>query len=406
MKKNIFYFVFFAIFAKIIFSCNESDQKEVIEESHYLPVIDVTNLPKENRPMTMFKDDENPSKMYDSKDRWFQVNQPMQIILNGKDSVQVSLYSPVALNDVKVYVKVAASEKRFLIFNFKKIPAFHRSFHQIPLVNGKRDYLTEDGGTVTIDKMEGFTTGNIEFSVESSDPLLAKFKKIESSRMVQFNTKYHLEDPVKFGPMNPVLAKEAITMIINFSFALSHPLFYNNFMNFDKYKEEVSKFKGEPLTGALNLHGNEEDLNGVYDYFTKEQLDKVYTNYIDKRTLNMAMAINDTAWGAGALVSQSERKYIEGHWKGDMSTWAHEYGHHSGYQHSSNLANKADGGGLQTMMANLYVYLIYLDELPFTDPEVLKSYSKTTYLKGIYKRPVFKIKPDNPFLLKYKGGGR
>ncbi|MFH7017167.1 hypothetical protein [Flavobacterium sp. FlaQc-47] len=406
MRKTISYFLPFAIFAGVLFSCSDDDSKGDDYQPNYLATIDATALPPENRPMSMFADDESPAKMYDNKDRWFRVNEPMQIIQKGKDSVQISLYSPVGLSNVKVYAKLANYDKRFLMFEFSKVPAFHRSFHQIPLVAEKHDYMLENGKTVTIDKIEGFSSGAIEFSVESDDPLFAKFKKIKSARLVQFSDQYHKNEYGKYLPMNPVLAKEAITMIINFSYAISHPLYYDTFMNFDRYKKEQAATAGAAINGALNWHGNADDVDGVYDYLTKAQIEQAYNTYIDSRTLNMAMVGGDSAWGGGPLASQWESDYITGHWKGEMSIWSHEYSHHSGYNHSSNLANSGEGGGQQGMLTDFYKYLISLNDLPFTDPDVLKGYTKTTYLTGSYKKPVFTINPKNPFLLKYKGEGK
>ncbi|WP_394775800.1 hypothetical protein [Flavobacterium sp.] len=406
MRKTISYFLPLALFATILIGCSDDDSNGDNYKANYLANIDATTLPKENRPMTMFEDDESSSKMYDNKDRWFRVNQPMQIIQKGKDSVQVSLYSPVGLSNVKVYAKLANYDKRFLMFEFSKVPAFHRSFHQIPLVAEKHDYMLENGKTVTIDKIDGFSSGAIEFSVESDDPLFAKFKKIKSARLVQFSDQYHKNEYGKYLPMNPVLAKEAITMIINFSYAISHPLYYDTFMNFDRYKKEQAATAGTAINGALNWHGNADDVDGVYDYFTKAQIEQAYNTYIDSRTLNMAMVGGDSAWGGGPLASQWESGYVTGHWIGEMSVWSHEYSHHSGYNHSSNLANSGEGGGQQEMLTNFYKYLISLNDLPFTDPDVLKGYTKTAYLTGSYKKPVFTINPKNPFLLKYKGEGK
>jgi hypothetical protein len=392
----------------IFTSCDDENQSTTYEPN-YLPSIDASNLQAGNRPMTMFEDAESPSKMYDKKDRWFRVNQPMQVIQKGKDSVQISLYSPVGLTDVRIYAKLPNYEKRFLIYNFSKVPAFHRSFHQIPLVAGKNDYLLDNGKTVTIDKIDGFSTGAIEFSVESSDPLFAKFKKIKSSHLVQFNDWYHLSGEASYGylPMNPVLAKEAIAMIINYSYALSHPIYYETFTNFDRYKQEQAAQAGIALTGATNWHGNADDVNGVYDYIAKAEIEKIYWDYLDNRTVDMAMVGGGSAWGGGALASQWESSYITGHWVGDMSVWSHEYSHHIGFSHSSNLANSGEGGGQQEMLTHFYKYLIYLKDLPFTDPDVLKGYTKTKYLTGTtYKKPVFTINPKNPFLIKYKGEGK
>ncbi|WP_244281442.1 hypothetical protein [Flavobacterium plurextorum] len=358
--------------------------------------------------MTMFEDDESSSKMYNNNDRWFRVNEPLQILQRGKDSVQLSLYSPVGLSNVKVYAKLPSYDKRFLIYSFSKIPAFHRSFHKIPLTDKTNKYQLESGEKVTIEKIEGFTSDGIQFSVESEDPLFQKFKKIKSSRLVQFSDRYHLSDPNPntYLPMNPVLAKEAITMIINFSYVLSHPLYYEAFMNFDRYKREQMAIEGLPLEGALNWHGNAADNNGAYDYLTKEQMEAVYANYIDGRKLYMAMVGGENAWGGGPLASQWESYYVTGHWIGEMSVWSHEYGHHSGYQHTSNLVNSGDGGGQQTMLVNLYKYLIYIEDLPFLDPDILKSYTKSAYLRKSYSKPVFKITPLNPFLVKFKGAGK
>lgn len=406
MKKRFYYLLSFALFAGIIAGCSDDDSKGEGYKGDYLPIIDATNLPAGNRAFTMFEDTENASKMYDNKDRWFRVNQPMQIIQKGKDSVQISLYSPVGLSDVKIYAKLANYDKRFLIYEFSKVPAFHRSFHQLPLVNGKHDYKLENDKTVTIDKIDGFSSGAIEFSVESTDPLFAKFKKIKSARLVQFSDQYHKNELGKYLPMNPVLAKEAIAMIINFSYAISHPLYYDTFINFDRYKKEQAATAGTEINGALNWHGNAEDVDGVYDYLTKAQIEQAYNTYIDSRTLNMAMVGGDSAWGGGPLASQWESGYVTGHWKGEMSVWSHEYSHHSGYSHSSNLANSGQGGGQQEMLTDFYKYLIHLNDLPFTDPDVLKGYSKTSYLTGSYKKPVFTINPKNPFLVKYKGEGK
>ncbi|WP_244201603.1 hypothetical protein [Flavobacterium cutihirudinis] len=393
--------------SSIIFGCSDHETEGDAYKPNYLPSIDATSLPKENRPMTMFEDDESPSKMYDKTDRWFRVNQPLQVIQKGKDSVQVSLYSPVGLTDVKIYAKLPNYEKRFLLYSFTKIPAFHRSFHKIPLTAGKNDYLLETGNTVTIDKIDGFSSGAIEFSVESEDPLFQKFKKIKSSHLVQFSDSYHTNELGKFLPMNPVLAKEAITMIINYSYALSHPLYYSTFTNFDKYKQEQAATAGTTtINGAINWHGNAEDKDGVYDYLTKDEIEKIYWNYLDSRTVYMAMVGGDSAWGGGPLASQWESSYVTGHWLGEMSVWSHEYSHHIGFSHSSNLANSGEGGGQQEMLTQFYKYLIYLNDLPFTDPEVLKGWTKTAYLTGTYKKPVFTISPKNTFLLKYKGEGK
>jgi len=405
MKKNFHYFLL-ALSAGMLFSCSDHETEGDPYQPNYLPSIDASALPAGNRPMTMFEDNESASKMYDNKDRWFRVNQPLQVIQKGKDSVQVSLYSPVGLTDVRIYAKLPNYEKRFLIYNFTKVPAFHRSFHKIPLTEGKNDYQLETGNTVTIDKIEGFSSGAIEFSVESSDPLFQKLKKIKSTHLVQFSDSYHINEYGKFLPMNPVLAKEAITMIINYSYALSHPIYYSTFTNFDKFKKEQAELTGTGINGALNWHGNADDANGTYDYYTKEQIEKIYWDYLDGRTVNMAMVGGDSAWGGGALASQWESGYITGHWLGEMSVWSHEYSHHIGFSHSSNLANSGEGGGQQEMLTHFYKYLIYLNDLPFTDPEVLKGWTKTGYLTATYKKPVFTVNPKNPFLLKYKGEGK
>ena len=402
MRKKTHYIVL-ALLSSIIFGCSDDGDSY---KPNYLPSIDAAALPAENHPMTMFADDEDPARMYDKTDRWFRVNEPLQVIQKGKDSVQISLYSPVGLTDVKIYAKLPNYDKRFLLYSFSKVPAFHRSFHKIPLTDQKNDYLLETGNTVTIDKIAGFSSGAIQFSVESEDPLFQKFKKIKSNHLVQFHDGYHINELGKYLPMNPALAKEAITMIINYSYALSHPLYYNTFTNFDKYKEEQAALAGTAVNGALNWHGNADDVDGVYDYLSKEEIEKIYWNYLDKRAVYMAMVGGDSAWGGGALASQWESGYVTGHWLGEMSVWSHEYSHHIGFSHSSNLANSGEGGGQQEMLTHFYKYLIYLNDLPFTDSEVLKTYAKTNYVKGTYKKPVFTVNPKNPFLLKYKGEGK
>lgn len=394
------------IMAFLVLSC-ETDVIYKNYQPNYLSSLDATQLPPGNHPMTLFEDNEDPSKMYNKSDRWFRVNEPLQIIQKGKDSIQISLYSPIGLTDVKVYAKLTNYDKKFVLFHFSKIPAFHRSVHQIPLVAGKNDYLLENGNTVTIDKIEGFSSGAITFSLASTDPLFAKFNKIKSKHLVQFHDGYHINELGKFLPMNPVLAKEAITMIINYAYALSHPLYYNTFINFDQYKKEQATLAGTTVNGALDWHGNADDANGVYDYYTKEEIEKIYWNYLDSRTLYMAMVGGAAALGGGPLASHWESGYITGHWVGEMSVWSHEFSHHIGFSHSSNLANSGEGGGQQEMLANLYKYLIYINDLPFTDPEILKSWTKIDYLnKKDYKKPIFTIKPNNPFLLKYKGEGK
>lgn len=57
------------------------------------------------------------------------------------------------------------------------------------------------------------------------------------------------------------------------------------------------------------------------------------------------------------------------------------------------------------MLSEFVRYLIYLEDLPFIDPEILQTWTKTEYLAQEYSKPVFEIKQDNPFLLKYKGEG-
>lgn len=385
-------------------SCSK-DEDPLEYNDNFIESIDATHLPAANHPMTMFEDDEDPALMYNKEDRWFRVNEPLQIIQKGKDSIQISLYSPVGLKDVKVFAKLPSYDQRFVVYHFSEIPAFHRSLHQIPLVAATKDYQLEDGTIISIEKIDGFSTGSIEFSVESSDPLFAKFEKIKSSHLVQFHDGYHINEPGKFLPMNPVLAKEAITLFINYSYALSHPIYYETFTNFDVYKKEQAARAGTQVDGATDWHGNEADENGVYDYYTKDQIEEIYWNYLDDRTLYMAMVGGGAALGGGQLASQWESGYVSGHWKGDLSVWSHEFSHHVGFGHSSNLANSGEGGGQQGMLSDFVRYLLYLEDLPFTDPEVLQSWTKTQYFAQSYTKPVFEIKQDNPFLLKYKGEG-
>lgn len=406
MKKNYYSYVITALLALTITGCSTDESSGTVDHSNHLASIDASNLPTGNRPMTLFEDSESPARMYDKADRWFTVNEPFQVLLKGKDSIQISLYSPVELRDVKIYASLPNYDKRFLLFHFSKIPAFHRSLHQIPLVEKKNEYLLENGNLVTIDKIDGFSAGSIAFSIASDDPLFRMFRKIKSTRTVQFHDGYHLTEPDKYLPMNPVLAKEAITMIINYSYAISHPLYYDTFINFDRYKQEQAALAGTTVNGATHWHGNTEDVNGVYDYLTKEQIEYAYLTYIDQRPLYMAMVGGSAAWGGGPLTSQYEYNYITSHWQGDMSLWSHEYSHHSGYYHGSNLANSGEGGGQQEMLTQFYKYLIYLEDLPFTDPDILKGYTKTEYLNSSYQKPVFKIDSNNPFLLKYKGEGK
>lgn len=406
MKKILFQILILIPLCAQLSSCNADDTPDSDASKTYIPVLDARSLPIGNRPMELFKDDENPNLMYDKTDRWFRVNAPLQVIQSGKDSIQLSLYSPVGLKDVKIYAKIPNFEKRILIFDFSEIPSFHRSFHQIPFVAGTSNYITEHGNRVNIQQIPGFSNGAIEFSVESTDPLMAKFKKIKSQRLVQFESAYHTNELGKFLPMNPVLAKEAITMMINFSYALSHPLYYDTFMNFDRYKREQAARAGTTVNGALDWHGNAIDENGVYDYLTKAQIQNSYNAYLDSRTVYPSMVGGGSAFGGGPLASQWESGYVRGHWLGDLSVFSHEYSHHVGYGHDSNLANSGQGGGQQEMLSELYRYLIYLEDLPFLNPEVLQGWTKTIYLNAAYQKPVFTINPQNTFLLKYNGTGK
>ena len=387
----------------LLCSCSKDDYD--YEQGNFLPSIDAANLSAEFKPMIMFEDDEDPALMYNKSDRWFRMNELVQAVITSKDEIQISLYSPVGLNDVKIYAKIPNYDKKFVIYHFSHIPAFHRSLHKIPLTQGKHDYELESGNAVTIDQIDGFSEGSIEFSVESSDPLFDKFKKIKSQHLVQFHDQYHINEYGKFLPMNPALAKEAITLMINFSYALSHPLYYDAFMNFDRYKREQAEIAGKPLNGAKDWHGNKADANGEYDYFDKEQIEKIYWDWLDARTVYPAMVGGAAALGGGPLASVWESTYVSSHWVGGVSVWSHEYGHHIGFGHSSNLANAGEGGGQQELMAQFMQYLIHIQDLPFTDPEILKTWTKTQYIGGNYSKPVLKIDPKNTFLLKYKGEG-
>src|SRR5690606_42014971 len=100
-----------------------------------------------------------------------------------------------------------------------------------------------------------------------------------------------------------------------------------------------------------------------------------------------------------------EYSYVSGIIKCYLTVLSLEFSHHVCFGHSSNLANSGEGGGQQGMLSDFVRYLLYLEDLPFTDPEVLQSWTKTQYFAQSYTKPVFEIKQDNPFLLKYKGEG-
>lgn len=381
-----------------LLGCSNDDTNSNYQ-GQFLPQIDASSLPSENRPFTMFEDNENPSLMYDKNDRWFRMNEIVQMIQLNNNKAQLSLYSPQPLNDVKIYAKIPNYNKRFVLFHFSHIPAFHRSVHTIPLVEGTFDYELENGNAVTIEKIDGLSNGNIEFSVESSDPFFQKLKKIKSKHLIQFHDGYHINEPGKFLKMNPVLAKEAIVLMTNFSYALSHPIYYKTFLNFDRYKIEQGH------TGAIDWHGNDADNNGNYDYFSKSQIENIYWDWLDSRTVYLAMVGGAAALGSGPLVSSWESTYVSSHWVGGVSVWSHEFGHHIGYGHSSNFANSGEGGGQQEMISRFMEYLMHIKDLPYTDPEILKTWTKTQYINGNYSKPILRINQNNPFLLKYRETG-
>ena len=275
------------------------------------------------RTDTMFLPSEPREVFYNNDLRWFNPNKPLQITLTSQRTIDLKLYSPIAVSDVDVYATVVHFPGvEFYLAHFDRLYPFMAAEFRFPLVHEPVVVMTTDRKIVELPAMPQLSPGDIEFRIDCSDPFLQKTAAITSNWMVCFSPFQADQGHAYWRHMTPELCRHGVALALNMAYMFSTPEFDRRL---DSYNGQLTDNNGNPinldeLRERLRTHpgltlGRVEGVGGLGGGRTYGLADYCYKQvYWD--------------WEADPLANP--HTYVR-------QAMFHEYGHCLGYSHESTM---------------------------------------------------------------------
>lgn len=330
------------LFAISLWSCQkDTNYLEAVEKSDGLPTISIT---AENDRERMYEDGESISEMT-SESRRFRIAQLVRIKAINKDSIEVSNFTPVNIENIVVTMTKGDGTIIDLLkieslgaFVNKRIPVSMNLANDSDLKLAKFDYK---GNSIIIDKFKQISKILWEIKPHDFDPNRNHSSWEDSPSAKKFRI--------------------AIGAMINVAYVSSK-------------LELLDQMKKDTLF----------DNDGI-TLISNEQKEKDYNRLLSTKTLNIGILDENGGTyglGGGSTYGIMASIFKQSYFSNPGETLGHEFGHVLGYSHGSNMTyskiinGKRYGFGLS--FKNLWNDLIALGELPITEsnyfiPEDLKN---------------------------------
>lgn len=301
---------------------------------------------------TILSDSEPKSIYYNSSERSFYINAPLQLAIKNDTSLHLRFYSPVAISGVKVYAKTPQMRESFELAYFTQIPAFADAVFKLPL-SKESVYQTESGQYISIPAMDRADIGTLQLKIVSDDPYWQKIAQIEARWYITFNAYGADPDDPQGGPagnwmgMRPVHIREAVALLTNIAYMCT----------LEDFREKVLSYQGQ-------IVGN--------DGKTPVDMSTVVNRLQNHGRFNTGLIYPGhgvIGLGGGATWGVYQNSYFL-HYSGEYvcSTIFHELGHCMGYTHSSGMTY----GAWSNSCCNKF-YVNNIARFPVNSPDILNS---------------------------------
>lgn len=272
---------------------------------------------------TMFMADEPREVFYNNSLRNFYVDQPLQFAINSSGDLNVHLYSPIAVKNVRVLGRISnLSSEWFDLAYFEHIPPFMEGTFSMPLTHKSCLFKTISGRNIRIPAKPNLKPTDIELKFETDDPFMAKIATIKSHWYIRFS-KYSAdnENPGYWRHMTPILCRHGVALALNMAFMFDSQEFNDLLDTYDGILKDNSgnAIDLDALRSKLHAHGGLQlgcvaGVGGLGGGQTYGLADYCYTGVYHDAT---APGSNPHNYARQAMF--------------------HEYGHCLGYNHSSNM---------------------------------------------------------------------
>ncbi len=314
-----------------------------IRHQHY------TNLTSNH----ILTDTEPKSIYYNTSERFFRVNQPIQAYIDNENLFHIKFYSAIGVANVRISVVEGASEWEFA--HFDTIPPFFEAKFEHPMSKKSLYYKTSTGKYIFKPMVTNLKSLNFNYKWESEDPYLKKIKRIVPSWKVMFGAYGGDPDAPNGAPkgnwmgLRPVHAREACVFLTNAAYMFSLP----------EFNDAVVAKQGE-------FYGN----GGTTDILDNTKIVQRYQN-LSQFIVGLVYTGNGTV-GLGGGDTWGVAQYVffghyDGGWNGEVCF--HELGHCAGFSHSSGMTY----GPFAPWCSEYYVNLARNNELPISSKSALNS---------------------------------
>ena len=313
-----------------------------------------------DRPKIL-QDSESKSVYYNSSQRSFYVNKPLQITFTEDNKLHTRFYSPVPVQNVEIWAKFPDFKEELLIAYLDTIPAFSDAKYDIQ-IDETSLFKTRSNKYTAIQQRNIDNFANATLSIESSDRYMKKIETIRCDWWNKFTSFGGNPDLPNGGPagnwmgIRPVHIREAVGLMTNLAYMFSSP----------KFEAYLATFQGR-------LYGN-KGKEDILDVTTLTQ------RFLDHSGYNLGLVYEGNGvLGMGGGRSFGVAQYVfYGHYLGlySCNTIFHELSHTVDFSHNSNMTYGIWAGGI----ADTY-YVNNVSTFPVNSPSYLNTSANPTLYK-------------------------
>lgn len=375
LTKNL-RFKTLAITGLLAFACTKVEKEEkIVEVEVEKQVVKAFDLAQpaslsaqqvQNTGTEMFTDADNAEAdgqiiLYNDDLRSFRVNEMLEIRAIEGSKFRIRNFVPHTFTNLEVFMEIKGFKAPVKVAVFEEFPSLFEYIGDLPFSDDETFFENSNGETISVENIKKLSINDLKFTLESTDPMLAKLKSIKMSTFYCFR---HYKNDQKWDKVTAEDARNYLPLVANMAFMFSSDEFENDVKNAPYEFENV---KGKPLD--------------------REQIIKNFRN-VPRQNLGIIVYPSNLGGLGGGNTFGVRREYINNaessfYTKSDvnapwrtktlhMNVWIHEFGHVAGYGHDGNMTyfygpsdtQKFNRGIVPVGMA-LYQKLLLEGKLPF-----------------------------------------